>query len=99
MMPIKLSFDILNDVIEVGSERYVPGKWTESTLNVFLCSYAINTDGCRKVLEHCQHRHALNVINDGMQLDDVMETMIQQDSSTNKENIHIGRGEFIGILH
>ena len=61
LTPFELSFEILNRVIQLASNKYENGLWSEKELRSYTSLHGINKLGSTKIIEHCDNKMAYKV--------------------------------------
>ena len=54
--PIKLTFEVLNAVIECASLHYESGDWNEKEAITYVSAHGINKLGSQKIISHCNNK-------------------------------------------
>ena len=62
LKPIRITSDALKEVVYLASRKYMDGKWSANNVISYASSWAINTNGQNKLIEHCNNMKTLGLV-------------------------------------
>ena len=98
---MKITFEVLNNCINVANENLKSGTWTENNVTVYCGVHGINYASSKKLIERVQNGIAIDYINNEYQQSDD-STNIEEHSEVKttlwntKKKLHYGKEVHIG---
>ena len=99
---MKITFDVLNNCINVTNENLKGSTWTKNNVTAYGGVHGINYVSSKKLIERVQNGIAIDYINneykqsiDSTNIKEYSEA--KNDLMGNRENLHYGKEGLIGI--